>query len=293
MEFKQVLGNRRSIRYFEPDKPVEKEKIQTMLEAANRASRSGNIDYWKALVVYRDELDAETLDGLRVPTTTADLDLAPVQIYFFADLSYADPNNFKRNLRDLVNVGAGLSSTYTRFSEFSARKVMDMFLRQLPPEWGIDEAHAEGPLMSGPIPMGLNRKPAAVPGLLLVGDAVGATNPFNGEGIAYGMETGELAAELIGDALARDRPAVAQMYPVILRERYGRYFKAGNAWLWAIGHPRFMHFAVRHGFPREPLMRFALRVMANLTRGEHGDATDRLMHALMSAAPSVVAGGAG
>ena len=55
----------------------------------------------------------------------------------------------------------------------------------------------------------------------------------------------------------------------------------------------FMHFAVRHGFPREPLMRFALRVMANLTRGEHGDATDRLMHALMSAAPSVVAGGAG
>jgi nitroreductase len=106
MEFMQVLGNRRSIRYFEPDKPVEKAKIQIMLEAANRASRSGNIDYWKALVVYRDELDAETLDGLRVPTTTADLDLAPVQIYFFSDLSYADPNNFKRNLRELVNVGA-------------------------------------------------------------------------------------------------------------------------------------------------------------------------------------------
>src|SRR5581483_3111086 len=82
-------GNRRSIRYFEPDKPVEKEKIQTMLEAANRASRSGNIDYWKALVVYR-----------------AELDLAPVQIYWFADLSYADPNNFKRNLGDLVKVGA-------------------------------------------------------------------------------------------------------------------------------------------------------------------------------------------
>jgi nitroreductase len=106
MEFKQVLGNRRSIRYFEPDRPVEKEKIQAMLEAANRASRSGNIDYWRALVVYRDELDPGTIDALRVPTTTADLDLAPVQIYFFADLSYADPNNFKTNLRDLVRVGA-------------------------------------------------------------------------------------------------------------------------------------------------------------------------------------------
>src|SRR2546422_2167569 len=106
MEFKKVLGNRRSIRYFEPDKPVEKEKIQVMLEAANRASRSGNIDYWKALVVYRDDLTPDVIDQLRVPTTTADLDLAPVQIYFFADMSYADPNNFKRNLRDLVNVGA-------------------------------------------------------------------------------------------------------------------------------------------------------------------------------------------
>jgi nitroreductase len=105
-ELLRVMGNRRSIRYFEPDKPVEKEKIQIMLEAANRASRSGNIDYFKALVVYRDELDPETLDGLRVPTTTADLDLAPVQIYWFADLSYADPNNFKTNLRDLVRVGA-------------------------------------------------------------------------------------------------------------------------------------------------------------------------------------------
>jgi len=111
MELKRVMGNRRSIRYFEPDKPVEKEKIQVMLEAANRMSRSGNIDYWKALVVYRDELSPETIDGLRTPTTTTDLDLAPVQIYFFADLSYADPNNFKRNLRDLVNVGA-LNATH-------------------------------------------------------------------------------------------------------------------------------------------------------------------------------------
>ena len=106
MELKQVIGNRRSIRYFEPDRPVEKEKIQIMLEAANRASRSGNIDYWKALVVYRDDLSADTIDALRVPTTTADLDMAPVQIYWFADMSYADPDNFRRNLKELVKVGA-------------------------------------------------------------------------------------------------------------------------------------------------------------------------------------------
>lgn len=106
MDFKEVVGSRRSIRYFDPDRPVEREKIQVMLEAANRASRSGNIDYWKALVVYRDELDPEVIEQLKTPTTTADIDLSPVMIFFFTDLSYADPANFQRNLRELVSVGA-------------------------------------------------------------------------------------------------------------------------------------------------------------------------------------------
>ena len=33
--------------------------------------------------------------------------------------------------------------------------------------------------------------------MLVVGDAAGLVNPFNGEGIGYAMETGELAAEQV------------------------------------------------------------------------------------------------
>jgi menaquinone-9 beta-reductase len=185
----------------------------------------------------------------------------------------------------MVNVGAGLLNTFKRFKEVSARNVLDQFLAGLPPAWGIDEEHAAGPVLSGPIPMGMNRRPLAVPGMLLVGDAGGVTNPFNGEGIAYAMETGELAAELIADSLARDRPAIAHMYPILLRERYGRYFFLGRQWVRMIGHPRFMGFAVRHGFPRKALMRFALTFMANLTDGRTGSAKDRVMHAMVSLAP--------
>ncbi|MGH8973143.1 MAG: nitroreductase family protein, partial [Acidimicrobiia bacterium] len=65
MEFKQVIGNRRSIRYFEPDRPVEKEKIQVILEAVNRSSRAVNADFCKAIVVYRDDLDPEVLQQLK------------------------------------------------------------------------------------------------------------------------------------------------------------------------------------------------------------------------------------
>ena len=58
-------------------------------------------------------------------------------------------------------------------------------------------------MLSGPLPMSLNRAPQAVPGMLLIGDAAGAVNPFNGEGIAYAMETGEVAADLVHEALVQ------------------------------------------------------------------------------------------
>jgi geranylgeranyl reductase family protein len=184
-----------------------------------------------------------------------------------------------------VNVGAGLLNTFSRFKEISARKVMDMFVAGLPPEWGVTEENATSPILSGPIPMGMNRTPLAVPGMLLVGDAGGLTNPFNGEGIAYAMETGELAAETIADALARNRPGIAAMYPVLLRERYGQYYFIGRQWVRMIGHPRFMRFAVEHGFPRERLMRFAVMVMANLSDGKKGRMKDRIMSAMLALAP--------
>jgi flavin-dependent dehydrogenase len=37
---------------------------------------------------------------------------------------------------------------------------------------------------------------------MLVGDSGGMVNPFNGEGIAYAMESGALAAEVAVQALA-------------------------------------------------------------------------------------------
>src|SRR5256714_14354775 len=127
---------------------------------------------------------------------------------------------------------------------------MEQCLDELPPEGGITEENARPPLPPAPIPMAMNRRPLAVPGMLLVGDAGGLANPFNGEGIAYAIETGELAAELLGDALARNRPAVAQMYPTLIRQRYGRYYSIGTNWVRMIGHPQFMKFCVKYGFPR-------------------------------------------
>ena len=104
MEFKEVIGLRRSIRYFDPDRPVGDDKIQVMLEAANRSSRSINADYIKAVVVKRDEIDPDTLQQLKTPTTQVSTDLAPVYIFWYGDMNYGE--RAQASLKELVDVGA-------------------------------------------------------------------------------------------------------------------------------------------------------------------------------------------
>jgi geranylgeranyl reductase family protein len=179
-----------------------------------------------------------------------------------------------------INLGAGLLNTFKNFKDVSAQRLFNAFASMLPPSFGISEDTAEGRLLSGPLPMSMNRVPQAVPGLLLVGDAAGAVNPFNGEGIAYAMETGEIAADLIHESLVSHRPGIAMQYPTVLRERYGRYFSIGRGFARAVGKPAIMGLATRFMLPRPTVMNFALRLMGNLTDGRDGDASDRLFYLL-------------
>jgi flavin-dependent dehydrogenase len=176
-----------------------------------------------------------------------------------------------------INLGAGLLNTFANFKDISAQHLFDAFSRMLPPEWGIGEDTAEGRVLSGPLPMGFNRTPRAVPGLLLIGDAAGAVNPFNGEGIAYAIETGQIAADLVHEALITDRPAIAMQYPRVLEDTYGAYFAVGRWFASVIGKPSIMGRATDKLLPRRGIMAFALRAMANLSDGRDGDLQDRML----------------
>jgi geranylgeranyl reductase family protein len=183
-----------------------------------------------------------------------------------------------------INLGAGLLNTFTHFKDISAQRLFDAFARMMPGEWGIGEETAEGRVLSGPLPMSLDRTPLALPGLLLIGDAAGAVNPFNGEGIAYAMETGEIAAGLIHDALVSDRPGVTMRYPQVLRDTYGAYFSIGRRFATLVGKPAIMGRATKYLLPNQRVMAFALRVMGNLTDGPEGDLQDRLFALLRKVA---------
>jgi menaquinone-9 beta-reductase len=183
-----------------------------------------------------------------------------------------------------INLGAGLLNTFTHFEEVSAQQLFQAFERMLPASWELGEETADGRLLSGPLPMSFNRAPQAVPGLLVVGDAAGAVNPFNGEGIAYAMETAKIAAELLTEALVNDRPGLTMRYPQVLRDTYGRYFFIGRQFAKIIGNPAVMGTATRYLLPNRRVMAFALRVMGNLTDGRDGDLQDKLFSLLQKVA---------
>ena len=109
MEYKEVVGRRRSIRYFQSWRPVEREKIQIMLEAARLASCAVNASFLKAIVVFRDDLDRETIEALKTPVSALNIELAPVHIYTFADMGAY--RGAQPRLKQLIDVGA-LTATH-------------------------------------------------------------------------------------------------------------------------------------------------------------------------------------
>ena len=106
MELKEVIGRRRSTRFLRPYKPVEREKLQKMLEAARLASFWGNVQALSAVVIERASAPAEVLKAL--PTGTAiggfQFRLAPVVIVWVLDWARVEEQG--KRLHELVDAGA-------------------------------------------------------------------------------------------------------------------------------------------------------------------------------------------
>jgi geranylgeranyl reductase family protein len=188
------------------------------------------------------------------------------------------------------NVGLGLLNTSEAFGNIDYRVLLRKWLASMPPEWGFCEENRTQPIRGAALPMGFNRTPHYTNGLLLAGDSGGMVNPFNGEGIAYAMESGEIAARVIFQALGRPTAAgaetVLRTYPRELKDAYGGYYTLGRTFVQAIGHPAFMRFATRHGVKRPWVMRFTMKLLGNLTETKGGDAVDRLLNALSKMTPA-------
>jgi menaquinone-9 beta-reductase len=187
------------------------------------------------------------------------------------------------------NVGLGLLNTTKSFKDIDYRELLKVWCAGMPEEWGYTPENMTEPIRGAALPMAFNRQPHYTRGFLLVGDAGGMVNPFNGEGIAYAMESGQIAAGVIVQALARQtdlgRERALEAYPTILKDIYGGYYSLGRGFVKAIGNPLVMRMAAQHGLTHPVLMKFVLKLLANLTDPQGGDAMDRIINGLAKVAP--------
>ena len=190
-----------------------------------------------------------------------------------------------------VNVGLGMLNSSKAFGRTDYRALLRRWLDGTPEEWGLREENAIGTIGGAGLPMGFNRTPHYAGGLMLLGDSAGAVNPFNGEGIAYAMESAALAADAVLQAQGRpdgpSREAALHGYTAAMKEHLGSYYRLGGIFSALIGRPAVMKTATRLGLPRKDLMYLVLKVLAGLYDSGGGDWADRVSRALVKAAPSV------
>ena len=99
----------------------------------------------------------------------------------------------------------------------------------------IRAAIATTPLKGALLRCGLSSlEPPRLPRVLSIGETIGTTFPFTGEGIGKAMETGELAAEALGEALDTDDPGCLDRFPstvkAVLEPKYLGY-RSAERWL--------------------------------------------------------------
>jgi geranylgeranyl reductase family protein len=179
-----------------------------------------------------------------------------------------------------VNVGVGLLSTFTRWKDVNTTQMMNDYVAIAPDYWGLSEASRLSKPMGGKLTMSYSKSPLVGSNWITIGDAAGAINPWNGEGISYAYETGRFAAEYVGQALVADDPSVLRRYPQRLQDEYGLYYKMARIFVKLIGHPSVMRTLAHTGLRNRPLMEWTLKVMANLLDEDEKGMGERTYDAL-------------
>jgi menaquinone-9 beta-reductase len=133
------------------------------------------------------------------------------------------------------NVGVGVLHDPSNPARHDLRTLFDKFCREVPEMQELMQG-AEPPVSvrGARLRCGLRGARARGPGrIVAVGEQIGTTYPFTGEGIGKAMETGEMAAQHIARALDGDEDSLDEFAARVeaeLRPRYRGYEKA-QRWL--------------------------------------------------------------
>jgi menaquinone-9 beta-reductase len=189
-----------------------------------------------------------------------------------------------------ANVGLGSVASTAAATKVDYKALFAQWMANAPAEWEFTPDNQVGPLRGAALPMGFNRGPLYGNGLMLVGDSAGMISPFNGEGIAYGLQAGRVAADAIAQGLSRGtvagRERAFATYQSRMKDDLGGYFTLGRVFVRLIEHPEVMRVCTRYGLPRPLVMKFVLKLLSDCYEPRGGDLVDRVIAGLGRIAPA-------
>jgi menaquinone-9 beta-reductase len=167
-----------------------------------------------------------------------------------------------------VNIGVGVWATEKRPAEVALRQLLSHYTNTQGDAWGFDgEPRA---VASALLPMGGAASGLAGPNWMLIGDAAACANPLNGEGIDYGLESGRLAAGLLGSG------DVSQTWPRLLRRHFARDFSIARRFGLLLTVPWFLPTVGPIAMRSVKLIEIAVRVMGNFFTDDDADVIARM-----------------
>ncbi len=170
-----------------------------------------------------------------------------------------------------LNVGVMVSSSYRDVLGVNILKLLDSFAGSISSRWKFDPSDFLVEPVRRRTPFGGSIGPTMGPTFLVAGDAAGMANPFTGHGMLAALTTGQIAAEVLDEALTVGNSTTLQRYPARLDESFAQYHKVGRLSARFLGRPLLLRAALRSGIRSETAMGGALRIATNELRSEGDD----------------------
>ena len=168
-----------------------------------------------------------------------------------------------------VNLGVGTLATQQRPAKVAIRPLMQRYADERRADFGLT-GDLRAPT-SALLPMGGAVSQVAGPNWALIGDAAACVNPLNGEGIDYGLETGRLVVEVMGE-----HDDLSSVWPDLLRDSYGEAFSIARRLAGLVTLPGLLRTLGPAGMRSDWLMTLALRWMGNLVTDDDRDRAARV-----------------
>ncbi len=152
-------------------------------------------------------------------------------------------------VENTYNIGLGVNAGIAQKKKLNIKK----FFRQVLEEHPLFTQRLKGaerisPLRGGIIPFSKGKRKISGKRFLLVGDAASITNPVTGEGIAYGMNTGRIAAGHLHECLQNNDFSEAAMkgYDIAVAKKFGKIMRRSYDLQKIIMHNKFINRITRN-----------------------------------------------